>query len=68
MNIFVYQVNLNYPAEVCGNLTLDMYNETQVRRIQMMKETMMTLVMMLIADNDDDNDKDDYLDNAGCQC
>lgn len=23
------QVNLNYPAEVCGNLTLDMYNETQ---------------------------------------
>ena len=37
MNIFVYQVNLNYPAEVCGNLTLDMYNETQVRRIQMMK-------------------------------
>ena len=37
MNIFGHQVNLNYSAEVCGNLTLDMYNETQVRRVQMVK-------------------------------
>ena len=34
------QVNLNFSAEVCGNLTLDLHNETQVRKIQILKETM----------------------------
>ena len=62
MNISVHQVNLNYSAEVCGNLTLDMYNETQVRRVQMlmiltiMILNMMILRMILIAECDHDSD------------
>ena len=30
LSFIEYQVNLNYSAEVCGNLTLDIHNETQV--------------------------------------